>query len=109
MQEPQQATDVPAEPAANNFMATLLRATWLAILLGIVMEALPLLFAAGFGSSPGPRLPRRNEILFPVGCALSLFSATAVGKRVSSSLPVAKLLAEPRAARGCSPSWARTR
>jgi hypothetical protein len=65
MQEPQQATDVPAEPAANNFMATLLRATWLAILLGIVMEALPLLFAAGFGSSPGPRLPRRKRDSLP--------------------------------------------
>jgi hypothetical protein len=25
-----------------------------------------------------------NEILFPVGCALVLFSATAVGKRVAS-------------------------
>ena len=25
-----------------------------------------------------------NEILFPVGCALVLFSATAVGKRVGS-------------------------
>jgi hypothetical protein len=25
-----------------------------------------------------------NEILFPVGCALVLFSATAVGKRVTS-------------------------
>jgi hypothetical protein len=52
MQEPQQTTDVPAEPAANNFMATLLRAAWLAILLGIVMQALLPLFAAGFGSSP---------------------------------------------------------
>jgi len=51
-QEQQQITDVPAEPAANNFMATLLRAAWLTILLGIVMEALLPLFAAGFGSSP---------------------------------------------------------
>ena len=25
-----------------------------------------------------------NEILFPIGCALVLFSATAVGKRVTS-------------------------
>ena len=109
MQEPQQTTDVPAEPAANSFMATLLRAAWLAILLGIVMEALLLLFAAGFGSSQALVSRGVNEILFPVGCALVLFSATAVGKRVSSSWPAAKLLAEPRAARGCSPSWGRTR
>jgi hypothetical protein len=92
MQEPQQTTDVPAEPAANNFMATLLRAAWLAILLGIVMEALLLLFAAGFGSSQALVSRGVNEILFPVGCALVLFSATAVGKRVSPSLPAAKLL-----------------
>jgi len=57
MQKPQQTTDVPAEPAANNFMATLLRATWLAILLGIVMEGLLLLFAAAFGIFPRPSSP----------------------------------------------------
>jgi hypothetical protein len=34
-------------------MATLLRAAWLAILLGVLMEALLLLFAAGFGIFPG--------------------------------------------------------
>ena len=54
MQEPRQNTGAaPAEPAAHNFMATLLRAAWLAILLGVVMEALLLLFAAGFGIFPG--------------------------------------------------------
>jgi hypothetical protein len=54
MQEPRQTTDAStAEPAAHNFMATLLRAAWLAILLGVVMEALLLLFAAGFGIFPG--------------------------------------------------------
>ena len=57
MQKPQQTTDVPAEPAANNFMATLQRATWLAILLGIVMEGLLLLFAAAFGIFPRPSSP----------------------------------------------------
>ncbi len=53
MQEPQQTTGAPEEPATSSFMATLLRAAWLAILLGVVMEALLLLFAAGFGIFPG--------------------------------------------------------
>jgi hypothetical protein len=54
MQEPRQTTDAtPAEPADTGLGATLMRAAWLAILLGFVMEALLLLFAAGFGFLPG--------------------------------------------------------
>jgi hypothetical protein len=54
MQEPRQTTDAtPAEPAETGLGATLMRAAWLAILLGFVMEALLLLFAAGFGFLPG--------------------------------------------------------
>jgi hypothetical protein len=54
MQEPQEATDTtPTRSADNGLGATLLRAAWLAILLGFAMEALLLLFAAGFGIVPG--------------------------------------------------------
>jgi hypothetical protein len=55
MNEPQQATEATqtSSPAAGGLGATLLRVAWLAILLGFVMEALLLLFAAGFGIFPG--------------------------------------------------------
>jgi hypothetical protein len=54
MNEPQEATDTTlTRPAAAGLGATLLRAAWLAILLGFAMEALLLLFAAGFGILPG--------------------------------------------------------
>ena len=55
MNEPQQTTgDSPANPPSTaSLRVTLLRVAWLAILLGFVMEALLLLFAAGFGIFPG--------------------------------------------------------
>lgn len=51
--EPQQSTAATESPPAAGLGATLLRTAWLAILLGFVMEALLLLFAAGFGIFPG--------------------------------------------------------
>ena len=53
MSESQQATGATESTPAGGLGATLLRVAWLAILLGFVMEALLLLFAAGFGIFPG--------------------------------------------------------
>src|SRR3954465_1349995 len=55
MNEPQQTTGATPvnSQAPGGLGATLLRAAWLAILLGFVMQALLLLFAAGFGIFPG--------------------------------------------------------
>ncbi len=54
MIESQQTTAPAAStPAAGSFGATPLRTAWLAILLGFIMEALRLMFAAGFGIFPG--------------------------------------------------------
>ena len=51
--ESQQTTGAAESAPADGLRPTLLRAAWLAILLGFVMEALLLLFAAGFGIFPG--------------------------------------------------------
>src|SRR5215207_10968930 len=82
MQEPQQTTDVPAEPAANTFMATLLRVAWLAILLGFVMEALLLLFTAGFGIFPGLK-PIAADLVRQVSWSTFVCVGLALGTAVS--------------------------
>jgi hypothetical protein len=51
--ESQQTTGAAESLHAGGLGATLLRAAWLAILLGFVMEALLLIFAAGFRIFPG--------------------------------------------------------
>ena len=53
MGESQQTTSATESTPASGLGTTLLRVAWLAILLGFVMEALLLLFAAGFGIFPG--------------------------------------------------------
>ncbi len=53
MSESQQTTGAAESAPAGGLGTTLLRVAWLAILLGFVMEALLLLFAAGFGIFPG--------------------------------------------------------
>jgi hypothetical protein len=46
-------TQVPSAAASSNLGATLLRAAWLAILLGMAMEGTLLLLSAGFGNLLG--------------------------------------------------------
>ena len=55
------AASAPAAPP--TIAATLLHITWLSVLLGLVTQAI-------------------NEILFPVGCALVLFAAGTLAKRM---------------------------
>jgi hypothetical protein len=98
MQEPQQTTDVPAEPADNNFMATLLRAAWLAILLGIVMETLLLLFAAGFGIFPGVETIAADlvrQLSWSTFVCVGLAIGTAVSKARVPLMGIIGLLAAP--------------
>jgi hypothetical protein len=47
------ATPTSSTPGGSSFGATLLHVAWLAILLGVAMEALLLLLAGGFGILPG--------------------------------------------------------
>ena len=100
MQEPQQTTDVPAEPADSNFMATLLRVAWLAILLGIVMEALLLLFAAGFGIFPGLETIAADlvrQLSWSTFVCVGLAIGTAVSKARVPLMGIIGLLAAPLA------------
>ena len=100
MQEPQQTTDVPAEPADNNFMATLLRAAWLAILLGIVMEGLLLLFAAGFGIFPGLETIAADlvrQVSWSTFVCVGLAIGTAVSQARVPLMGIIGLLAAPLA------------
>jgi hypothetical protein len=100
----QHAGGASPEPA-SDFGATLLRVAWLGLGIGWVSQrpwggaaahlavglAVGLVFG-GFeiflasGATPPPPaadlfVEGINEVLFPVGCALVLFSATAIGKK----------------------------
>jgi hypothetical protein len=101
MQEPQQTTEAtPAEPATHNFMATLLRAAWLAILLGVVMEALLLLFAAGFGIFPGLETIATDlvrQVSWSTFVCVGLAIGTAVSQARVPLMGVIGLLAAPLA------------
>jgi len=99
MQEPQQTTGAPAEPA-GNFVATLLRVAWLAILLGVVMEALLLLFAAGFGIFPGLETIAADlvrQVSWSTFVCVGLALGTAVSQARVPLMGILGLLAAPLA------------
>src|SRR5215470_14614616 len=66
--------------------ATLLRVAWLAILLGLVIEAILLLFAAGFGGIPGIR-KIVADIVQKVSWSVIVCVGLAFGKAASKGQP----------------------
>src|SRR5215216_5188387 len=85
MQEPQEATDTtPTRSADTGLGATLLRAAWLAILLGFAMEALLLLFAAGFGIVPGLG-STVSDLAGKVTCSTLVCAGLALGTAASKA------------------------
>src|ERR671920_2165963 len=83
-----------------SLRAKLLRAAWLAILLGFVMEALLLLFTAGFGIFPGLK-PIAADLIRQVSWStfvcVGLALGTAVSKARAPLMGVLGLLAAPLA------------
>jgi hypothetical protein len=78
--------------------STLFRVAWLAILLGFAMEALLLLFAAGFGSFPGLK-PIAADLVRQVSWStivcVGLALGTAVSKARAPLMGILGLLAAP--------------
>ena len=102
MTEPQQTTAATptSPPAVANLGATLLRAAWLAILLGFVMEALLLLFAAGFGSLPGLKAVSADlvrQVSWSTIVCVGLALGTAASKVRAPLVGLIGLLAAPLA------------
>jgi hypothetical protein len=102
MTEPQQTTDATLThpPAVTNLRATLLRAVWLAILVGFVMEALLLLFAAGFGILPGLKAVSADlfrQISWSTVVCVGLAIGTAASKVRAPLVGLIGLLAAPLA------------
>ena len=91
----------PTTPNAGGRVAsTLFRVAWLAILLGVAMEALLLLFAAGFGIFPGFK-PLAADLVRQVSWStivcVGLALGTAVSKARAPLMGVLGLLAAPAA------------
>lgn len=85
MNETQQSTGTaPANPAATGLGATLLRAAWLAILLGFAMEALLLIFTAGFGVFAGLK-PIAADLVRQVSWSVFVCVGLALGTTVSKA------------------------
>src|SRR5215208_2089217 len=101
MQEPQEVTDTtPTRSADTGLGATLLRAAWLAILLGFAMEALLLLFAAGFGIVPGlgsTVSDLAGKVTWSTLVCAGLALGTAVSKARAPLMGLLGLLAAPLA------------
>ena len=100
MTEPQQTTATEADAPAAGLGATLLRAAWLAILLGFVMEAILLLFAAGFGIFPGLETIA-TDLVRQVSWSTFVCAGLAIGTAVSQArvplMGIIGLLAAPLA------------
>ena len=101
MSEPQQTTTPAAgTPAAGGFGATPLRTAWLAILFGFIMEALRLMFAAGFGIFPGFK-PIAADLVRQVSWSTFVCVGLALGTAVSQAraplMGILGLLATPLA------------
>lgn len=100
MNEPQQTTVAAESPPAAGLGAKLLRAAWLAILLGFVMEALLLLFAAGFGIFPGLK-PIAADLVRQVSWSTFVCVGLALGTAASQAraplMGILGLLAAPLA------------
>jgi hypothetical protein len=86
MNEPQQTTHATeaSPPAAAGLRRTLLRAAWLAILLGFAMEALLLLVTAGFGIFPGLK-PVAAALVTQVSWSTFVCVGLALGTAVSKA------------------------
>jgi hypothetical protein len=82
--ESQQTTAAAENPPVASLGAKLLRAAWLAILLGFVMEALLLLFAAGFGIFPGLK-PIAADLVRQVSWSTFVCVGLALGTAVSNA------------------------
>ena len=102
MNEPQQTTHgTTASPsAAAGLRRTLLRAAWLAILLGFAMEALLLLVTAGFGIFPGLKPVAAalvTQVSWSTFVCVGLALGTAVSKARAPLMGLLGLLAAPLA------------
>jgi hypothetical protein len=87
LDDPQQTPESnnPASPPANTSLrVTLLPAAWLAILLGFAMEALLLLFAAGFGIFPSLE-PLAADLVRQVSWSTFVCVGLALGTAVSKA------------------------
>jgi hypothetical protein len=82
--ESQQPTAATENSPVASLRAKLLRAAWLAILLGFVMEALLLLFTAGFGIFPGLR-PIAADLIRQVSWSTFVCVGLALGTAVSKA------------------------
>ena len=94
-----QASPITSD-AGGGLGSTLFRVAWLAILLGFVMEALLLLFTAGFGIFPGLR-PVAADLVRQVSWStivcVGLALGTAVTKARAPLMGILGLLAAPLA------------
>ena len=95
-----QASPTTSDGAGGRLGSTLFRAAWLAILLGFAMEALLLLFAAGFGIVPGLK-PIAADLIRQVSWStivcVGLALGTAVSKARAPLMGLLGLLAAPLA------------
>jgi hypothetical protein len=82
--ESQQTTAAAENPPVASLGAKLLRTAWLAILLGFVMEALLLLFTAGFGIFPGLK-PIAADLIRQVSWSTFVCVGLALGTAVSKA------------------------
>jgi hypothetical protein len=82
--ESQQTTAAAENTHVASLGATLLRTAWLAILLGFVMEALLLLFTAGFGIFPGLK-PIAADLVRQVSWSTIVCVGLALGTAVSNA------------------------
>jgi hypothetical protein len=74
MSQPSDSTTVSDAERGTTLGATLLRVAWFAIILGLVIEAVLLVLAAGFGDIPGViylRQSRRLAVCWPLKGASS--------------------------------------
>jgi hypothetical protein len=104
MNEPRQAagaaTSTSTPTSTGDLKATLFRAAWLAILLGIVMEILLLLIAAGFGIFPSLGLATADlvrQLSWSTFVCVGLALGTAVTKARAPLMGLLGLLAAPLA------------
>src|SRR5829696_1992821 len=99
-QNVQASSTTTSDSAGGGLGSTLFRAAWLAILLGFAMEALLLVFAAGFGILPGLK-PVAADLIRQVSWStivcVGLALGTAVSKARAPLMGVLGLLAAPLA------------
>ncbi len=90
----------PAGEEVSNLGATLLQVAWLAILLGLLIEIVLVVLAAGFGNIPGVRpivADLVQKVSWSVIVCVGLAFGTVASKAKSSFMGVAGLFAAPLA------------